>query len=60
MVLSTTKRTSSISSITNTFQGGGTAKAGLTPQVGVTRWVNSSYRAGTSMNLQALQTTKPK
>lgn len=60
MVLSTTKRTSSISSITNTFQGGGSAKAGLTPQVGVSTSVSSSYKTGTFMNLQALQVTKPR
>ena len=56
MVLSNTKRTSSISSITNRFQGGGSAKAGLTPQVGVTNWVGNSYKTGTFMNLGALQT----
>jgi hypothetical protein len=59
MVLSNTKRTSSISSITNRFQGGGSAKAGLTPQVGVTNWVGNSYKTGTFMNLGALQTNIP-
>jgi hypothetical protein len=59
MVLSNTKRTSSISSITNRFQGGGSAKAGLTPQVGVTNWVGNSYKGGTFMNLGALQTNIP-
>jgi hypothetical protein len=59
MVLSNTKRTSSISSITNRFQGGGSAKAGLTPQVGVTNWVGNSYKTGTFMNLDALQTNIP-
>ncbi len=59
MVLSNTKRTSSISSITNRFQGGGSTKAGLTPQVGVTNWVGNSYKTGTFMNLGALQTNIP-
>jgi hypothetical protein len=59
MVLSNTKRTSSVSSITNRFQGGGSAKAGLTPQVGVTNWVGNSYKTGTFMNLGALQTNIP-
>jgi hypothetical protein len=59
MVLSNTKRTSSISSITNRFQGGGSAKAGLTPQIGVTNWVGNSYKTGTFMNLDALQTNIP-
>ena len=59
MVLSNTKRTSSISSISNRFQGGGSAKAGLTPQVGVTNWVGNSYKTGTFMNLGALQTNIP-
>ena len=59
MVLSNTKRTSSVSSITNRFQGGGSAKAGLTPQVGITHSIGQSYKAGTFMNLGALQTNIP-
>ena len=59
MVLSNTKRTSSISSVINRFQSGGSAKAGLTPQVGVTNWVGNSYKTGTFMNLGALQTNVP-
>ena len=55
MVLSTTKRTSSIASITNVFQGGGTTKAGLTPQIGVTQMIHNSYKVGTFMSLHALQ-----
>jgi hypothetical protein len=55
MVLSNTKRTSSVSSITNRFQGGGSAKAGLVPQIGVTGWVRNSYKSGTFMNLNELQ-----
>ncbi len=59
MVLSNTKKTSSVSSITNRFQGGGSIKAGLTPQVGITNSVGKSYKAGTFMNLSALQTNNP-
>lgn len=60
MVLSNTKRTSSISSITNRFQGGGSAKAGLTPQVGVTGSIGGYYKTGTFMNLDALQKNNTK
>ena len=38
MVLSGTKTTSSLSSITNQKQGGGSKKAGLPEQVGRTSW----------------------
>jgi len=38
MVLSGTKTTSSLSSITNQNQGGGNKKAGLPEQVGRTSW----------------------
>lgn len=38
MVLSTTKRTSSISSIVNQNQGGGEKKAGFPYQIGRTSW----------------------
>ena len=40
MVLSTTKRTSSISSIVNRNQGGGEKKAGFPYQIGRTSWSN--------------------
>ena len=43
MVLSTTKRTASIDSITNQNQGGGNKKMGLTPQIGVNNWSHSAY-----------------
>ena len=46
MVLSTTKRTSSISSIVNRNQGGGSKKAGLPTRIGVNSWTYSAYRAG--------------
>jgi hypothetical protein len=46
MVLSTTKRTSSISSITNQNQGGGNKKMGLTPQIGVNQWSFTAYKNG--------------
>lgn len=44
MVLSTTKKTSSISSIVNQNQGGGVKKAGTSPRIGVTNFVYSAYR----------------
>jgi hypothetical protein len=50
MVLSTTKKTSSICSITNQTQGGGMKKMGLSPQVGVTNWVHSAYSQRGSIN----------
>ena len=40
MVYSQTKRTSSISSITNSKQGGGSKKAGLPYQVGRDSWTS--------------------
>ena len=46
MVLSTTKRTSSISSIVNKNQGGGAKKAGFPTRIGVGSWTYGSYRAG--------------
>lgn len=45
MVLSTTKKTSSISSITNQYQGGGNNKPGLFPQVGRSSWTSVAYFA---------------
>jgi hypothetical protein len=45
MVLSTTKRTSSISSIVNQYQGGGNNKPGLLPQVGKSSWTSVAYSA---------------
>ncbi len=56
MVLSTTKRTSSIDSICNQNQGGGMKKMGLTPQIGVNQWSWSAYsNAG---NIQPLSYLK--
>ena len=43
MVLSSTKRTSSLSSITNRYQGGGNNKAGLFPQIGRNSWTSIDY-----------------
>jgi hypothetical protein len=43
MVLSTTKRTSSISSIVNQYQGGGNNKPGLLPQIGKSSWTSVAY-----------------
>jgi hypothetical protein len=45
MVLSSSKRTSSISSITNRYQGGGNNKPGLFPQVGRGSWTSVAYEA---------------
>ena len=59
MVLSTTKRTSSIASITNKNQGGGSKKAGLSPQIGKDSWTHSAYMgSGTYGNLPLLQTNR--
>jgi hypothetical protein len=43
MVLSTTKKTSSISSLVNQYQGGGNNKPGLLPQVGRSSWTSIDY-----------------
>lgn len=45
MVLSTTKKTASIASISNQNQGGGAKKAGLTPLIGKDAWTHSAYRS---------------
>jgi hypothetical protein len=45
MVLSSSKRTSSIASISNQFQGGGNNKPGLYPQVGRSSWTSVGYGA---------------
>jgi hypothetical protein len=45
MVLSATKKTSSISSITNQYQGGGNNKPGLFPQVGRSSWTSVAFDA---------------
>jgi hypothetical protein len=45
MVLSTTKKASSVASITNQNQGGGNAKAGLAPQVGRSAWTSIAFGA---------------
>lgn len=56
MVLSTTKRTGSIASITNQNQGGGSKKMGTTPQIGVNQWSKSAYaNAGNIQPLMYLQ-----
>lgn len=44
MVLSGNKKVSSLSSITNANQGGGSKKAGLRPSVGETAWNVVFYR----------------
>ncbi len=43
MVLSTTKRTASIASLTSSNQGGGSKKMGLYPKVGLDSWTNLAY-----------------
>jgi hypothetical protein len=53
MVLSGTKKTSSLSSITNQSQGGGNKKAGLPEQVGRSSW-ESIHMKKTSQNLTNL------
>jgi hypothetical protein len=45
MVLSTTKKTSSLSSLVNQYQGGGNNKPGLLPQVGRSSWTSVAYDA---------------
>lgn len=45
MVLSTTSKTSSISSLVNQYQGGGNSKPGLFPQVGRSSWTSIGYGA---------------
>ena len=54
MVYSQTKRTSSISSITNQKQGGGSKKAGLPYQVGRDSWV-SVMMHGTKQSIPLLK-----
>ena len=58
MVLSTTKRTSSISSIVNKNCGGGEKKAGLLPQIGKTAAVSLFYHSGGNSNLKNLTTNR--
>ena len=43
MVLSTTRKTSSISSLVNQYQGGGNSKPGLFPQIGRSSWTSIDY-----------------
>ncbi len=43
MVLSGSKRTSSIASLVNSNQGGGNKKMGLYPRVGLDSWTNIAY-----------------
>jgi len=45
MVYSATKKTASMSSITNQYQGGGNSKPGLFPQVGRSSWTSVAYNA---------------
>jgi hypothetical protein len=45
MVYSATKKTASMSSITNQYQGGGNNKPGLFPQVGRSSWTSVAYNA---------------
>jgi hypothetical protein len=57
MVLSTTKKTASIRSITNQNQGGGSKKAGLPPAIGIDSWTHRAYRSN-SVSTQNLQTNR--
>ena len=50
MVLSTTKRTSSISSIVNQNQGGGSKKAGLVSSVGKDSWMSIYIKSCDPLN----------
>jgi hypothetical protein len=45
MVYSQTKKTASIASITNQYQGGGNNKPGLFPQIGRSSWTSVAYNA---------------
>jgi len=45
MVLSTTKKTSSMASLTNRYQGGGNNKPGLFPQIGRGSWTSVAYNS---------------
>jgi hypothetical protein len=55
MVLSTTKKTASMSSIINQNQGGGSKKAGLVPLTGVTNWSHSADKQRSNYgNLKAI------
>ena len=45
MVYSATKKTASMASITNQYQGGGNNKPGLFPQVGRSSWTSVAYNA---------------
>ncbi len=56
MVLSTTTRTSSISSMINQNQGGGNKKAGFPYIVGRDSWTSIAFN-GTSQNSKVLQFT---
>ena len=57
MVLSGSKRTSSISSLVNSSQGGGNKKMGLRPQIGVDSWTNVAYgsKPGKCLTLGCIQ-----
>lgn len=60
MVLSTTKRTSSISSIVNQNQGGGPKKAGFPYIVGRESWTTVHFReSGTSQFLGNIDGSGP-
>lgn len=43
MVLSGTKKTSGLASVTNQYQGGGNNKPGLFPQVGRSSWTSVAF-----------------
>jgi hypothetical protein len=43
MVLSGTKKTSGLASVTNQYQGGGNNKPGLLPQVGRSAWTSVAF-----------------
>lgn len=51
MVLSTTKRTASISSLINQDMGGGMKKSGLAPRVGISGTMSRVYKRSSCMGL---------
>lgn len=61
MVLSGSKRTSSMSSLVNGNQGGGNKKAGVYPKVGNDSWTSVYYGTtpGKCLTLACMRTTRP-
>jgi hypothetical protein len=60
MVYSATKKTASMSSITNQYQGGGNNKPGLFPQVGRSSWTSVAYNANGVPNGQCCKQSSMK